>query len=160
MPIFANDVLRVGVKGLGALMSSAGLGALIAALLLARLGDFEHKGRLLIVSSFVFSLALILFALSKVYALSLAALACVGWASVTAVSLINTLLQQLVPDGFRGRVMSLFMLTFAGVVPFGNLFAGMVAHVWGVSLTVAASGFICAAFFTVIYSVYPDIQGL
>ncbi|TRZ96274.1 MFS transporter [bacterium] len=158
MPIFASGVLGVGVKGLGMLMSSAGIGALLAALILARLGDFRHKGKLLFCSSYVFSFSLILFSLSKSYPLSLAALMFTGWSSVTAVSLINALLQTAVSDEFRGRVMSFFMLTFAGLMPFGNLLAGALSQAWGVSPVVMLSGVICLIFFTMINLTYPQIR--
>jgi MFS family permease len=158
MPVFSNDILKVGVKGLGMLMSAAGCGALIAALVLARLGDFKYKGKFLISSTIIFSLSLVLFSLSKIYLFSLIALIFVGWGSVTTTSLINTLLQILVPDEFRGRIMSVFMLTFAGIMPFGNLIAGSLAHILGVSLTVFIGGIICTAFFTVVNIIYPDIR--
>lgn len=158
MPVFSNDILKVGVKGLGMLMSAAGCGALIAALLLARLGDFKYKGKFLISSTIIFSLSLVLFSLSKIYLFSLITLIFVGWASVTTTSLINTLLQILVPDEFRGRIMSVFMFTFAGIMPFGNLLAGSLAHILGVSLTVFIGGIICTAFFTVVNIIYPDIR--
>lgn len=160
MPVFANDILGVGVKGLGMLMSASGLGALVAALLLARLGKYRHKGRLLVFSLAVFSASLVIFALSKIYLLSLAALALTGWSSVTAMSLVNTSLQELVPDNFRGRVMSAFMFTFAGIMPFGNLLAGTLSQFWGVSLTVALSGLICAVSFLVINILYPEIRSI
>jgi predicted MFS family arabinose efflux permease len=160
MPIFANDVLKVGVRGLGMLMSFAGAGALLGALTLARLGDFQYKGRLLFFSSLVFSLSLILFGLSRVYLLSLVSLVFTGFASVTAISLINTILQTKVEDKFRGRVMSVFMLTFAGMMPFGNLISGALAHTLGVSFTVASSGLICTLFFIVINIIYPQLREL
>jgi MFS family permease len=158
MPIFADDILKVGVKGLGILMSSSGLGALIAGLVLAGLGDFRYKGKLLAGSSLVFSVALILFSLSKSLWFSIFALVLIGWASVTAVALINTILQTKVSDEFRGRVMSAFMFTFAGMMPFGNLIAGAVSQVWGVSLAVMASGLICTAFFVLAQVLYPDLR--
>ena len=160
MPIFANEVLKVGVKGLGMLMSAAGGGALIAGLVLARLGDFKYKGKLLILSSTIFSLSLVLFALSKVYTLSLIALIFIGWGSVTATALVNTILQTNVSDEFRGRLMSVFMFTFAGIMPFGNLMAGSLAHIFGVSLTVAACGIICTIFFILINIFYPAIRNI
>ncbi|MCX5701999.1 MAG: MFS transporter [Candidatus Omnitrophica bacterium] len=160
MPIFANDILKVGAKGLGVLMSSAGFGALIAGLTLARLGDFKHKGRFLILSSLVFSISLVLFSVSKSYPFSIINLVLIGWASVMAINLINTLLQQLAPDEFRGRLMSAFMFTFAGLMPFGNLLAGSLTHVLGVSLTVMAGGIICAVFFIVINIIYADIRNI
>lgn len=160
MPIFANDILKVGVKGLGMLMSATGIGALIAGLVLAGLGDFKYKGKLLILSSVIFSLTLVLFSLSKAYVFSLIILTLMGWASVTAISLINNLLQTSVNDEFRGRVMSIFMFTFAGIMPFGNLIAGSLAHILGVSLTVMIGGIICTAFFIIINILYPDIRNI
>lgn len=160
MPIFANDILGIGVKGLGVLMSAAGIGALIAGLILARMGDFKYKGKFLIFSSLVFSLSLILFSFSKIYLFSLIILVLLGWASVSTTALINALLQRLVPDEVRGRVMSAFMLTFAGMMPFGNLLAGGLTQIWGVSLTVFMGGAVCAVFFIIINTLYPDIRDL
>jgi MFS family permease len=160
MPVFANDVLKVGIKGLGMLMSASGLGALVAALLLARLGDFKHKGKFLILSALIFSFSLILFSLSRLYLLSLVTLVLIGWSSVTAISLINTLLQHLAPDETRGRVMSAFMFTFAGIMPFGNLIAGTLSQIWGASLTVLIGGVICTIFFASVNMLYPDIKNI
>jgi MFS family permease len=160
MPVFANDVLKVGVKGLGMLMAASGLGALVAALLLAKMGDFRNKGRFLIVSSIIFSLSIVLFALSRSYILSLLVLVITGWSSVSAMSITNTLLQTTVNDEFRGRVMSAFMFTFAGIMPFGNLMAGVFSQAFGVCLTVASSGIICALFFVFISVKYPKIMAI
>ncbi len=160
MPVFANDVLKVGAKGMGMLMAASGLGALVAALLLARMGDFRNKGRLLISSSIIFSLSIVLFALSKSYVLSLLVLIVTGWSSVSAMSITNTLLQTMVSDEFRGRVMSAFMFTFAGIMPFGNLVAGAFSQAFGVSVTVASSGIICALFFVFISVKYPKIRDI
>lgn len=158
MPVFANDVLKVGVKGLGMLMSSSGLGALLAALTLARLGNFKQRGKLMIFSFIVFSIALIAFSLSKIYVLSLAILFVLGWTTVMALSLVNNSLQLLVPDEFRGRVMSAFMFTFAGIMPFGNLLAGVMSQTWGVSLAVTLSGIICLTFFLAVSVRFPQIR--
>lgn len=160
MPIFARDILKVGVKGLGMLMSFSGIGALIAALVLACLGDFKYKGRLLVLSSLVFSMSLVLFSLSRIYILSLVTLIFIGASSVTAIALINTLLQTTVQDEFRGRVMSAFMFTFAGIMPFGNLIAGILAEGLGAPLTVMMSGIICTAFFIAINIFYPRIKDI
>lgn len=160
MPVIASDVLGVGARGLGMLMSCAGAGALIAALLLAKMGDYTRKGRFLVFSSLVFSLSLIGLGLSRSYPLSLAALALIGWSSVTSISLVNASLQQIVPDEFRGRLMSVFMCTFAGFVPFGNLLAGAVAEAWGASLAVTLGGFLCTVFFVFINLLYPDVKAI
>jgi MFS family permease len=160
MPIFANDILKVGVKGLGVLMSASGFGALIAALILARLGDFRRKGKFLVLSFMIFSVSLILFSLSKSYIFSLIILIFIGGSTVAAIALINTLLQTKVPDVFRGRVMSVFMLTFAGIMPFGNLISGWIAQALGVSVAVMISGIICTVFFIIINIFYPDIRNI
>ncbi len=158
MPIFAERILHVGIKGLGMLMSATGVGAVCGALLLARLGDFRKKGNFLIASAMIFSISLILFGFSKSYLFSLIVLVFTGGSSVTAIALVNTLLQTNVPDKLRGRVMGIFMITFAGIMPFGNLFAGSVAQIWGVSAAIASSGIICTLFFLVISSRYPAIR--
>ena len=160
MPVFADNVLRVGVKGLGILMSSTGLGALAGALALARLGDFKYKGRLLVYSVFSFSLSLVLFSLSKNYILAISSLIFIGCSSVIAISLINTLLQAKVPDEFRGRVMSLFMITFAGIMPFGNLIAGGLAQSLGVSAALSLCGLLCLILFTLVNFLFPGLRRL
>ena len=158
MPIFANDILKVGVKGLGVLMGSAGLGALIGALLLARLGNFKFKGKFLLASFLLFSLSLVVFALSKIYLLSIAALVLIGGTSVSSIALINTILQHNVSDELRGRLMSVFLLTFAGIMPFGNLLSGWVAGSLGAPFAVFLSGVICALFFVIINIAYPRLK--
>lgn len=160
MPVFVSDVLAAGVKGLGVLMSSTGLGALIGALSLARLGDFKYKGRLLIWSAFLFSFSLIVFSLSKSYLLSIFILVSIGCTSVIPVALINTLIQINVPDKFRGRVMSIFMITFAGMVPFGNLIAGGLAQGLGVSAALFFCGLICLTLFTLINFTFVELKKL
>jgi MFS family permease len=160
MPIFASDILKVGVRGMGVLMSLSGIGAVCGALTLARLGDFKRKGKLLMFSSLLFSLSLIVFSLSRTYMLSLASLAFVGFSSVIAISITNTILQINVEDAFRGRVMGVFMLTFAGMMPFGNLLSGALAHKFGVSAAVFTGGVICLIFFTAVNIIYPQIRDL
>ena len=159
MPVFADKVLHAGVKGLGILMSSSGLGALLSALLLARFGmNLKQRGGLIVFSSIVFSLGLILFSQSKVFLFSCIYLMVIGWSSVTAMTLVNNSLQILVPDEFRGRVMSAFMFTFAGVMPFGNLIAGTLAHAWGAPFAVGFSGFACLAFFLYVWKFFPQLK--
>ncbi len=157
MPIFANDVLGVGVRGLGILMSASGAGALFGALILARLGEFRHKGKLLVISAMLFSLSLLIFALSRNFILSIAVLCLLGFTSVTAVALVNTILQISVEDRYRGRVMSIFMITSAGMMPFGHLLAGSLAYFRGVSFAVFTGGAICALFFAALFIRFKGI---
>jgi len=160
MPVFAENVLHLGAGGLGILMSSTGLGALVGALVLAGLGDFKYKGKLLVWSVFLFSLALIIFSLSKNYVLSVSSLFFIGCFSVAAIALINTLLQAKVPDEFRGRVMSLFMITFAGIMPFGNLISGSLAQGMGVSMALFSCGLACLVLFVLINFLFPSLRRL
>jgi len=141
-------------------MSATGFVALIAGLALARLGNFKYKGKLLVSSSLIFSISLVLFSLSRVYFFSLFVLTLIGGFSVMAMALVNTLLQTNVDDRFRGRVMSMYMFTFAGFMPFGNLIAGSLSQVWDVSLTIMISGIICTAFFIIINMLYPQIRNI
>jgi len=160
MPVFVNKVLNLGVKEFGLLMSGTGLGALIGALILARLGNFLHKGRLLVGTVYLFSFALIGFSLSKAFLFSFLALIFVGASSVIPIALINTLLQINVPDAFRGRVMSVFMITFAGVMPFGNLLSGSLAQSFGVQSALFFCGLTCILLFTLINFKFPELKNL
>jgi len=147
MPVFADNVLKTGVGGMGILMSAAGLGALFGALLLARLGDFNYKGRYLHAMCLVFSVSLVLFSLLHFYWVSLFLLAVIAGSAVTAIALINTILQTTLADGLRGRVMGVFMITFAGFTPFGNLISGALSQSIGVSAALFFSGVSCFVFF-------------
>lgn len=158
MPVFAAGVLHTDVKGLGGLMSSAGFGALCGALLLARLGDFRGKIRYLFVSCMIFSITLMLFSVWRSYLASVVLLAIIGGSSVTAVALINIILQTTIADNFRGRVMSVFMITFAGMTPFGNLISGALSERIGVSLALLISGAFCFFFFIFIFSLRPQLE--
>lgn len=160
MPVFAQRVLGVGIKELGYLMSAAGIGALSAGLTLARLGDFKFKGKLLVFSSLSFSLALVLFSRSKIYSASLVFLLLMGGFGVMTTAIINTLLQSMVADEFRGRVMSIFMITFAGIMPFGNLIAGIMSQAWGVATAVLLSGIILFCAFIIINLRVPNLRRL
>jgi MFS family permease len=158
MPVFAAEVLEIGARGFGVLMSATGAGALAGALFLARLGDAKHKGKIMVYAAFLFSASLIAFALCRVFFFSVVTLALVGGASVVAVALVNTILQTRVADAYRGRVMSVFMLTFAGMLPFGYLIAGSMAHAFGVSAAVLCGGAACLIFFSAVNLAYPQLR--
>ena len=140
IPIFARDIFNLGPGGLAWMMGVAGGGAFLGALFLTVLGDVSRKGWLVLGGAFAFGLFLIGFALSKNLTLSLTLLFGVGFSIVTSVALSNTLLQKLVTDEMRGRVMSMFILSFIGTMPVGNLLAGAVSHRFGAPLTLASGG--------------------
>ena len=160
MPVFAGNVLHIGAAGLGILMSSIGLGALVGSLVLARLGNFKHKGKLLIWSVFLFAILLINFSLAKSYIWAIISLVCLGFISVPATAVINSLLQITVPDEFRGRVMSLFMITSNGVVPFGSLISGSLAQTIGISMALFLCGLVCLILFMLITLLFPGLKDL
>ena len=136
MPAWAVNVLGGDVKTNGLLQSARGLGALLGALLIAYLGSFKAKGKLLTLGSFIFPILLIVFALVRWLPLSLVVLVGVGWGFMLLVNLSNALVQTQVPDELRGRVMSIFTLAFFGLFPVGSLIAGSAADVIGEPLTV------------------------
>ncbi|WP_129674162.1 MFS transporter [Candidatus Chloroploca sp. Khr17] len=143
LPVFARDVLGTGAAGLGALSSASGLGALAAALILAQLGDKLPRGRLLMVAALLYPLLMIMFTTTRQLPLAMALIGVAGWAGVTTMALTNTLIQALVPDALRGRVMSVFTLILMGMSPMGGLVAGVLAEMIGsVPLVVAASAVI------------------
>lgn len=160
MPVFARNVLGSGVKEFGKLMSAIGVGAILSTLLLAKLGDFKSKGKFLLISLIMFSASLIALSFTRQHLLAMVMLAFLGWGAVSATAIINTLLQNMVSDRLRGRVMSIFMFTFAGMMPFGNLITGYLASVWNVSNAILFSGIICLVFSVYAGIFFPKLKSL
>ena len=144
MPVVARDVLHAGAAGYGALTAAVGLGALLGALGIAILSGRIPKGRTLILGGTSFGFALALFASSRSFTLSLVLLALAGCAMILNNALTNTLLQTLVPDELRGRVMGFYSFVFVGLAPLGALQAGTLAERYGAPWAVAAGGIITA----------------
>jgi MFS family permease len=159
-PVFARDVFHLGATGLALLMGTAGAGALFGALFLAYLGDFRHKGWFVLGGDFAFAVCLICFSLSTRVVVSLVFLFLLGFGIVCSMAVTNTLLQKLVTDEMRGRVMSMFMLSFIGAMPIGNLIAGAASHRFGVPHTLATGGLIIAVFVVVVTLRSPKLRGL
>jgi MFS transporter, DHA1 family, staphyloferrin A biosynthesis exporter len=140
MPVFQKDVLRVGPEGLGLLMAAPGVGAVLSVLMLASVADrLRRQGLLLVGSILVLGFFLILFSQTASFPLALLVLVAVGAFQMLFLASTNTMLQLIVPDELRGRVMSLYMLD-RGLMPAGALFAGVVAHFIGAPSTVATMG--------------------
>jgi MFS family permease len=146
IPIYARDIFQLGATGLAWLMGAAGAGAFCGAVFLAYLGDFRKKGWLVLGGSLAFGVFIIVFALSTHLVLSYIFLFSLGFAIVTSVAVTNTLLQQLVTDRMRGRIMSMFILSFMGTMPIGNIIAGSASHSFGAPHTLATGGLIIALF--------------
>lgn len=142
VPIYARNIFHLGETGLALMMGTSGAGAFMGALLVAYLGDFRRKGWLVLGGSILFGVFIASFALSPRLTLSLASLFGVGFSLVVCVATINTLLQKLVTDQMRGRVMSMFILSFMGTMPIGNIVAGTASNHFGPQHTLAAGGII------------------
>ncbi len=139
LPLFATDVLKVGPVGFGVLSSTIGFGALVSALSLAW-GNKTPSIKHMLLATIIFCVLEACFALSQIYVLSLVLIAAVGFAQIIFSATANTTLQTVTPSYLNGRVMSVYMLVFAGSVPLGNLFTGGLAHLFGapISLLVGA----------------------
>lgn len=159
-PVFARDVFHLGETGLAVLMGMAGAGALFGALFLAYLGDFPRKGWFVLGGDLAFAICLIFFSLSTHFGLTLFFLFALGFGIVCSVAVTNTLLQKLVSDEMRGRVMSMFMLSFIGTMPIGNLIAGAVSQRFGVQRTLAAGGLVIAVFVSLVALRSPRLREL
>jgi MFS family permease len=143
MPVFAEDILHSGPKGLGLLMGASGLGALAGALALVSRTGVRGLGRWVAISAGAFGVALMAFSLSRTFWLSTFLLVPVGGAMIVQMAASNTLIQAMVPDHLRGRVMAVYSMMFMGMAPFGALFAGWVAERIGAPETVAGGGLVC-----------------
>jgi MFS family permease len=143
MPAFATDILRVGTREYGVLLSANGIGALAGALTVAAFGDRLNRRLLVFGGLGLFSFMLLLLALTRNYYLALVFMAVAGWGMLLYFSTTNTLIQMSVADGMRGRVMGIWALVFGGMMPVGGLEAGAFSHWFGVPKTVAFGALIC-----------------
>ncbi|MFH2057176.1 MAG: MFS transporter [bacterium] len=143
MPIFARDVLHGGPDTLGFLMGASGSGALLGALYLASRKTILGLGRMVPISVTIFGLGLIFFSFSELLLLSLLLLFVIGFGQMIEMALSNTILQTIVDEDKRGRVMSLYTVSIMGMMPLGSLLAGSVASHIGAEWTVRIAGAIC-----------------
>jgi MFS family permease len=143
MPIFSDQILHHGASALGLLMGASGVGALGAAFSLAARQRLRGLGRWVALAVAAFGASLILFGLSHSFWLSAALLVPVGYAMMIEMAASNTLIQAMVPDNLRGRVMAVYSMMFMGMAPIGALIAGSLAQRLGAPLTVMIGGAIC-----------------
>jgi MFS family permease len=143
MPVFADRILHGGPKALGWLTGCAGIGALMAALLLASRQTLKGLSVWVTVASVAFGAGLIVFSTSRSFLFSTAILVPVGFSLMLQMGASNTLIQSMVPDQLRGRVMGVYSMVIMGMSPFGGLLAGVLADRLGAPTTVAIGGAIC-----------------
>lgn len=160
IPAWAVNVLGGNATTNGYLQSARGLGALLGALMIASLGRIRFKGKLLTLGTFAFPILLIVFALMRWLPLSLLALVGVGWSFMILFNTANALVQTLVADELRGRVMAIYSLTFFGTMPIGGLLAGVVASKIGEPETVILGALISLVFAGLIWWRVPRLRAL
>lgn len=151
LPVFAGSILQGGPYTLGFLTAASGAGALAGALALAVRKSVRGLGRVIPLTAALFGAALIVFGLSRVLWLSLLLMALIGYGMMQQMAASNTVLQTIVDEDKRGRVMSFYMLAFMGTAPAGSLLAGTLAERVGAPLTLVLGGTLClaaAAWFT------------
>lgn len=157
MPVFARDVLNAGAQGLGLLLAATGVGAVAGGFTLAVLGTRVPRGKLLLWSTLGFCITLCAFALSPVFLLSMALLVAFGFCMILTSANVNSILQTQVPDRLRGRVMSVYVFMFLGMMPLGSLQAGAVASFFGAPIALALGA---VALFVVMLTVWARTPSL
>lgn len=143
MPVFADKILHGGARALGILMGVTGVGALLGALTLASKTGVKGLGRWVAITCAGFGVSIFLFSFSRMFWLSALLLLPAGYSMMLQMACSNTLIQTMVPDQLRGRVMALYSMMFMGMAPFGALFGGALAQRAGAPITVAVGGVAC-----------------
>lgn len=180
LPVYARDIHQVGSAGYGIMSSATGIGALLGSLVVASLGEFQSKGKLLLAGAVGFGAMVSLFALapylsvwtndagthglglipmSVVFLLSLGLLGLLGIASNSYMAMNNTLVMLAIPDELRGRVMGVYMMTW-GFMPLGVLPIGILGDLIGVPIVLAAGGLIMVATSVFIWLAVPELREL
>jgi MFS family permease len=150
MPIFAKSILHGGPNTLGFLMGASGVGALTGALYLASRKSVLGLGKMIALAAGIFGIGLIAFSFSRILPLSLVLMLVIGFGMMVQMASSNTILQTIVEDDKRGRIMSFYAMAFMGMTPFGSLLAGFLASKIGAPHTLLIGGITCvfaAAFF-------------
>jgi MFS family permease len=158
MPVFADRILHGGPRGLGMLMGASGIGALCGGIVLASRTGLKGLGKWVALAAAGFGTSLVLFSLSRSFWLSAALLVPTGFCMMVQMASSNTLVQSMVPDALRGRVMAIYSMMFMGMAPFGALFAGVVAERLGAPVTVAMGGVACVCASALFSLVLPRVR--
>jgi len=158
MPIFADRILHGGAWGLGILMGATGVGAVLGALTLASRTGVRGLGRIAAFSAAGFGASLVIFAFSRNFIFSLVILVPTGFTLMTQMACANTLIQSMVPDRLRGRMMALYSIMFMGMAPLGALFGGAVADWLSAPWAVAIGGIACVGAAGIFYLRLPAVR--
>jgi len=159
MPIFADRILHSGARGLGLLMGAAGVGALTGTLALAARQGVRGLGRWVMYAAMGFGASLVLFSFSHRFWLSVLLVMPAGFCMILQMASSNTLIQTMVPDELRGRVMAVYSMMFMGMAPFGALLSGAIAQHVGAPLTVRLGGMVSLAGGLAFAWAWPGMRG-
>jgi MFS family permease len=160
MPVVARDVLHTGASGYGLLLTFVGIGALTGALSLAALGARIRRGRLFNSSAYVFAGLTMLFSLMRTVHLAAIVLLFLGLTMLINGALANGILQSVVPDELRGRVMATYVFVYVGFTPIGSFIAGAMARFVGVEWAIFFGGFVMLAYAMWAFWRYPEIRAV
>lgn len=160
VPVFAKDILLIGVEGFGKLLTWQGIGALTGGILLILFGDQSHKGRLILISRILLGPCILGLALSRTPWLSMLIMAVLGYTFLTQLVLTNTLIQTICPDDLRGRVISTYTWALGGFYPLGSLIMGLLGDHLGAPTAGMISGIGCMLVIILNQFLYPEIYQL
>ncbi len=160
MPVFAEKILKGGPETFGFLLAATGVGAVTGSLYLASRRTVLGLGRVIVISASLFGVALIGFSLSRMFWLSMLTLLVAGFGMMVQMASSNTILQTIVEEDKRGRVMSFYTMAFMGMVPFGSLLSGGLAERIGAPFTVLLGGVACIAGGVLFARKLPEIRKL
>ncbi len=160
VPVFAKDILKIGAEGFGHLLSWQGVGALVGAFLLIFFGNRFHKGKLLMFSRSLLGPGILGLALSRIPWISMALMTVIGYSLITQLVLTNTLIQTIVPDDLRGRVLSSYTWALGGFYPLGSLFMGFLGDQIGAPQAAIVSGVGCVLLVFANFLVFPSMRKL
>jgi MFS family permease len=160
MPVIARDLLHTGASGYGLLLTFVGIGALTGALSLAGLGGRIRRGRLLNVTAYAFASLTILFSFVRSVHLAAFVLLFLGLAMLINGALANGILQSVVPDELRGRVMATYVFVYVGFTPIGSFIAGVVSRLVGVQWAIFSGGVIMLTYALWAFWKFPEIRAV
>jgi MFS family permease len=158
MPVIAREVLHTDAGGYGLLVTLVGVGALSGALALAALSSRIRRGKLFVASAYSFAALLLVFSLVRVTAIAGVLLVFIGLTMMINGAIANGMLQSIVPDELRGRVMAAYVFVYVGFAPIGALIAGTVAHVLNVQWAIGGGAAIMLAYAAWAFAKFPEIK--
>jgi len=143
MPVYVKEMLHGGPTQFGLLMGASGIGAIFGSLILAMFSNVRTLGDWAALAAAGFGGSLVLLSFSHSFGLSVLVMLLIGFTMVTGLDASNTLVQRIVPDELRGRVMAIWTMMLSGLAPFGSLVVGVLAQQFGARRTFAAGGMAC-----------------